>query len=219
VGTSYRMSTPDEASPMPPYTGDDTGEIRERQREDSRARIVAGAQDRYLCGQRVELTTLAAEHGVSRATAYRWFGDNERLLAEVLGERVRDNFLARILEHADKSGPARVLAVVEGVLRYSARSKPLEALLWREPNRVLKILASSAHDIQGMEVQLLETLLTDEHAAGHLQLPVPARTLAYGIIRLMEAYLYADVMAGEPRDIDNAVRMVALLMPEPQSRQ
>jgi hypothetical protein len=42
------------------------------------------ARERYLRGQRIELTALAAEHGVSRATAYRWFGDNDRLLAEAV---------------------------------------------------------------------------------------------------------------------------------------
>jgi AcrR family transcriptional regulator len=164
-------------------------------------------------GQRIELTALAAEHNISRATAYRWFGDNDRVLAEVLGERTRDNFLDRIREHADKSGRDRVLAVVDGVLHHAANSERLEDLLRRDPNRVLKIVASSAHDIQRMEVQLLETLLDEEHAAGHLRLAVPAHTLAYGIIKLMEAYLYADVMAGEQRDIDTAVRIVALLMP------
>jgi hypothetical protein len=109
---------------------------------------------------------------------------------------------------------ARVLAVVEGILRHAASSERLEALLRRDPNRALKILASSAYDIQRMEAQLLETLLNDEHAARHLQLAVPAHTLAYGIIKLMEAYLYADVMAGEQRDIDTAVRIDALLIPE-----
>ena len=208
------MSTRDEMSSTPPYSSEDTGDLRERQREDSKARILAGARDRYMRGQRIELTALAAEYGVGRATAYRWFGDNERVLAEVLGERTRKNFLDRFREHTDKSGRDRVLAVVEGILRHAANSERLDALLHREPHRVLKILASSAYDIQRSEIQLLETLLTDEHAAGHLPLAAPAHTLAYGIIKLMEAYLYADVAAGEPRDIDSAVRIVALLMAE-----
>jgi hypothetical protein len=216
------MSTRDEMSSTPPYTsddaGDDTGEgageVRERQREDSKARILTGARDRYMRGQRIELTALAAEHGVGWATAYRWFGDNERVLADVLGERARKNFLDRIREHADKSGRDRILAVVEGILRHAAGSERLDALLRRDPSRVLKILASSAYDIQRREIQLLETLLTDEHAARHLPLVVPAHTPAYGILKLMETYLYADVVAGEPRDIDSAVRIVALLLPD-----
>jgi AcrR family transcriptional regulator len=94
------MSARDEMSSTPPYssedTGDDAGDPRERQRENCKARILTDARDRYMRGQRIELTALAAEHGVGRATAYRWFGDNERVLAEVLGERARKNFLDRI---------------------------------------------------------------------------------------------------------------------------
>lgn len=211
------MNTPDEMSSTPPDTGEDredSTEVRERQRQDARARILADARTRYLRGQRMELTALAAEHGISRATAYRWFGDNDRLLAAVLGERVRNNFRHRIREHADKTGRDRILAVIEGVMRHAARSAHLQALLRREPTRVLTILTSSAHDIQRTEVQLLQTLLTEEHDAEHLPLAAPAHTLAYGIIRLIEAYLYADVVSGEPQDIDSAVQIVALLLPE-----
>jgi AcrR family transcriptional regulator len=96
------MSTRDEMSSTPPYTSEDTGDARERQREECKARILTGARDRYMRGQSIELTALAAEHGVGRATAYRWFGDNERVLAEVLGERARENFGDRIREHADR---------------------------------------------------------------------------------------------------------------------
>ncbi|HZZ47850.1 MAG TPA: QsdR family transcriptional regulator [Pseudonocardia sp.] len=187
---------------------------RERRREDGKARILDAARERYVRGHRIELATLAAEQGISRASAYRWLGDNDRLLAEVLGERVRENFDARVREHTGKSGRDRVLSVVDGFLRHAAGSERLEALLRREPNRVLKILASSAHGVQQMVVRLFEDLLSEEQGAGHVELPVPAHTLAYGIVRLLEAYLYADVVAGEERDIESAVQIIGLLMPE-----
>jgi AcrR family transcriptional regulator len=187
---------------------------RERRREDGKARILDAARERYVRGQRIELATLAAEQGISRASAYRWLGDNDRLMAEVLGERVRENFAGRVRENAGKSGRARVLSVVDGFLRHAAGSERLEAMLRREPNRVLKILASSAHGVQQMVVRLFEDLLNEEQSAGHLELAVPAHTLAYGIVRLLEAYLYADVVAGEERDIESAVQIIGLLMPE-----
>lgn len=186
---------------------------RLRQKE-GMALIRNAALRRYRLGQRIEIAALASELGVSRASAYRWFGDNDRLLAEVLVGRVQDNFQARLLENADKSGRARVLGVVDGFLRYAASSERFEALLRREPQRVLKVVASSSHPVQLATVRLVEQLLEEERAAGRLELPSDAGTLAYAVVRLMEAYLYADVMAGEKRDLDTAVRLVGLLIPD-----
>jgi AcrR family transcriptional regulator len=185
---------------------------RLRQKE-GMALMRSGALRRYRQGQRIEIASLASELGVSRASAYRWFGDNDRLLAEVLVGRVQDNFHARLLENADKSGRKRVLGVVEGFLRHAASSERFDVLLRREPRRVLKVVASSFHHVQRSTVQLVEQLLEEEQAAGCLDLPVSTGTLAYAVVRLMEAYLYSDVMAGEKRDLDTAVRLVGLLIP------
>ncbi|HZZ48644.1 MAG TPA: QsdR family transcriptional regulator [Pseudonocardia sp.] len=185
---------------------------RFRQKE-GKGLILGAALRRYRQGQRIEIASLASELGISRASAYRWFGDNDRLLADVLVDRVQDNFHARLLENADKTGRQRVLDVVAGFLRHAAGSERFDVLLQREPQRVLKVVASSSHRVQGVTVQLVEQLLDEEQSAGFLDLAVPAGTLAYAVVRLMEGYLYADVMAGEKRDVDTAVRLVGLLIP------
>ena len=39
---------------------------------------------RFLAGQRVDMSELATALGISRATLYRWVGDREQLLGEIL---------------------------------------------------------------------------------------------------------------------------------------
>jgi AcrR family transcriptional regulator len=191
--------------------------VRHGTPEEGRACILQAARQRYRCGQRIELTQLAAEQGIGRATAYRWFGDNDRLLAEILAERIRENFAVLLRENAGKVGRDKVLSVVEGFLRYAARSERLESLLRSDQRRILKILATSSHGVQQMVVELFEHLLGDEQAAGHIFVGVPNHTLAYGIVRLIEAYLYTDGLTGETRDIDTAVQLIGLLVPAESS--
>lgn len=181
--------------------------------EEGKARILQAARVRYLRGQRIELTTLATELGIGRATAYRWLGGNERLLAIVLTERISHNFARLLHDNREKTGREKVLGVVEGYLRHSAASTRLEALLHRDQRRALHVLAASAHGVPQLVIRLFEDLLTTEQCVDHLELPVPAHTLAYGIVSLIEAYLYADVFAGEKRDIDTAVHLIGLLVP------
>src|SRR5687768_8143034 len=42
------------------------------------------ARRRLAAGERLEMSSLAAELGVNRVTLYRWVGSRERLLVEVL---------------------------------------------------------------------------------------------------------------------------------------
>jgi AcrR family transcriptional regulator len=193
------------------------GDRRDRRREEARARLFEAAKARWRRGDRVELAGLAAETGVSRASAYRWFGDNDRLLAEVLVERARENFAAECRRHDDTTGRERVLAIASGFLHHVAESEPLTALLRREPQRAMTIIASGAHDVQRTVVAAFEGLLEEERDAGNLELAVDAHTMAYAMVRIFEAFLYADIVAGEERDVDRAVDLAELLLLPPRT--
>jgi AcrR family transcriptional regulator len=183
---------------------------RARQNE-GKVLILDGAKRRYSRGERIEITTLAAECGISRSAAYRWFGDNENLLAEVLAEWIREHFNGPLLESADKSGRERVLVVLHGFLRDVAESDSLTALLTHEPRRALKVLVSSTHHVQRTTIELVGDLLAEE-GTHDLAGGVPLRERAYAVVRLLEAFLYIDAAAGQERDVDAAVRLIALII-------
>jgi AcrR family transcriptional regulator len=188
-------------------------ELPHRSPEEGKARILRAALQRYLRGQRIELVRLAAEQGVSRATAYRWWGSNDRLLAEVCTRRVTENFFRLLRDNVHRAGREKVLCVVDGFLRHAVESRRLAALLKHDQRRTLKVIATSVYGVQQTVVALFGDLLAAEQVAGNIALVVPARTLALGIVRLIEASLYADLVTGEKRDVEAAVQLIGLLIP------
>lgn len=187
---------------------------RSRRREEGRTRLIEAARERYLAGERIEISTLASDHGISRASAYRWLGDNDRLLGEVLVWRSQQNFEEQRRKHARKRGRSKVVAIIADFMRHAAESEHFNTQLRADPPRVLRILTSGAFETQGVVVALFEGLLQEEADAGRLELPVEAHTLAYALVRLMEAFLYGDIVAGEEFDHDRAVAVMALLLPD-----
>src|SRR5919202_1458320 len=69
------------------------------------------ARKRFLACERVDMSALAAELGVSRVTLYRWVGSRDRLLVEVIW-----SLAARTLEKIDtdvkERGPERIVRIV-----------------------------------------------------------------------------------------------------------
>src|SRR4051812_10411968 len=68
------------------------------------------ARRRFVRGERVDMTALAAELGVNRVTLYRWVGSREQLLVEVvwsLARRTLDD-----LEAAHRRGKGRVVEIL-----------------------------------------------------------------------------------------------------------
>jgi hypothetical protein len=66
----------------------------------------------------------------------------------------------------------------------------------------------------GYQVRLIgwhEKLLSEEAEAGRLQLPVDLHDVAYVIVRLIESYVYLDLITGErpePRRAEPIMRML-----------
>jgi hypothetical protein len=58
----------------------------------------------------------------------------------------------------------------------------------------------------------LERLLAHEESRGELRLGVDPAALAYAIVRIGESFLYADVIADNDPDVDQAVTLVSRLL-------
>lgn len=63
-------------------------------------------------------------------------------------------------------------------------------------------------------IALHQELLEEEMARGHLALPVDAHTMAHALVRTAESFMYADLIAGEQPDVDRAIDILRLLLPE-----
>jgi AcrR family transcriptional regulator len=175
------------------------------------ADLRALARRRFLSGERLSVEDLAAELGISRATAYRWAGNAEQLAGEVIASMV-DSTFHRSLREARGRGAARVIDATTRGMRYIAASAPYRAFLERDPQKALRIVASKEGPVQARTIALNQGLLEEEIRRGALTLPVDAHTMAYALVRLVESFLYADMIAGETLDLGKATEILKLML-------
>jgi AcrR family transcriptional regulator len=165
----------------------------------------------FLDGRRVDVGELATELEISRATLFRWVGNRDQLLGEILWSMTEDVFNARS-QAAQGTGAERIADVVGEFVRTVNDAPAFRAFLLREPERALRILTTKASVIQGRTMSKLEELLNAEIEAGELSPPLPVPDLAYLIVRIAESFIYTDVITGGDPDATKARAAIATLL-------
>ena len=168
------------------------------------------ARQRLAAGERLEMSSLAAELGVNRVTLYRWVGSRERLLVEVLWS-MADSALRRVRSEVP-AAPDRAVKVVIGFLECVLSSPGMQHLLAADPELAMRLLTHQASGFQPRLLRAIEELLREETAAGRLDVPMEAHELAYVVVRLIESYTYLDVLLGEEPEAHRAEAALTLLL-------
>lgn len=163
----------------------------------------------FLAGRRIEMRELAAELGVNRATLFRWVGGRDELLAEILWS-LAEPTLAAAIESSPGHGAERISRAVSHFATLIDESGFFQDFLRREPERALRVLTTRAGTVQSRLVAAIEQLLEDE--IDQLDPALPPRDLAYLIVRIVESFLYADIITGEPLKIAKAEQAIAALL-------
>jgi AcrR family transcriptional regulator len=169
------------------------------------------ARKRFLAAERVDMSALAADLGVSRVTLYRWVGSRDRLLVEViwsLARRTLDNIEAE----ADDAGPERIVRVVTRFLEDVIANTGMQRWLAEEGESAMRLLTRGESGFQPRLIDAMHDLLTEQADAGALDLPVDLREVAYVIVRLIESYTYLDLITGEKPDARRAEPILRLLL-------
>lgn len=187
------------------------GRPRGRPAAASRADVVAAARREYLAGRRLDVRAIATELGVARATIYRWFGSREGLLGDVIATEAEGYFRA-VRAGVDGRGARALLETFDRINRGLARSEPLRKFLEQERESALRTLTSSGGPVEGRTVAVIAELIEAETLAGGYEPPVEVPTLAYAIVRLAEAFLYNDAIAGIRGDVDRLRDVEAALL-------
>jgi AcrR family transcriptional regulator len=177
---------------------------------------MASARAQFMAGERVDLTIVARDLGLGRATIYRWFGSRERLVSEVIA----DESQALILAHrraVRRRGVEGLLEVFDRINRSLARSMPLRRFVEQEGAAALRLLTSSTGTVQCRGVALIREMIEAEVAAGRFEPPADPDTLAYAIVRLCEAFLYNDAAFGIRGDHERLREVQAALLGVPHA--
>jgi AcrR family transcriptional regulator len=169
------------------------------------------ARKRFLAAERIDMSALAADLGVSRVTLYRWVGSRDRLLVEVIWSLARRT-LENIEAEADDAGPERIVRVVTRFLEDVIANPGMQRWLAEEGESAMRLLTRGESGFQPRLIDAMHDLLTEQADAGALALPVDLREVAYVIVRLIESYTYLDLITGEEPDARRAEPILRLLL-------
>ena len=171
---------------------------------------LAVARAHFLAGERIDVQAIARELGLARATMHRWFRTRELLLGEVMAE-VGEERLAVLRERVGGHGAKALLASFDAFNRELAAAEGLRALLVSEHDLALRVLTSSTGVVQPRMVAAVQRQIEAEMRAGFSSSLEPD-LLAYAIVRLAEAFLYSDAVAGSTGDTERLRQIEAALL-------
>lgn len=182
----------------------------------SRDDVLAAAHAQFMAGDRVDLTIVARDLGLGRATIYRWFGSRERLVSEVIANE-SEVLIVRHRRAVRRRGVQGLLEVFDRINRSLASSMPLRRFVEQEGASALRLLTSSTGAVQCRGVALIKQMIEAEVTAGRYEPPADPETLAYAIVRLCEAFLYNDAAFGIRGDHERLHEVEAALLGVPHA--
>lgn len=169
------------------------------------------AKRAFLASERVDMTTIAEQLGVSRVTLYRWVGNRAALLGEVMAElAVRTATAER--SRIDKTGAGAIVHVATYLVQTLMAFEPMQQLLRTEPEFALRVLTTSEGPTAARIADYWTQEIEAEIDAGRFSPTLPSADLAYLIVRLSESFVYKEVLAGEPADPVLAERVFRMIL-------
>jgi AcrR family transcriptional regulator len=179
---------------MPPSATSTTTPLRRQlageglgRRRPSALDAFLAARRRFIAGERVDMTSLAAELGVNRVTLYRWVGSREQLLVEVvwsLARRTLDDLVAAAGDD-DERGVRILMAFLEATLAHPG----MQRWLSEEGESAMRLLTRHDTDFQPRLIAAVEDLIDPGDPDRH--------EVAYALVRVIESYTYLDLITGE----------------------
>jgi AcrR family transcriptional regulator len=176
------------------------------------------AREHWLRNGRLDMGALARELGVSRATLYRWVGTKERLHGEVLWT-FAEAAIAEARAAAKGTGARYLAESIERYMQAALGFTPLMRFIAQDPEYALKVLASKHSPMQRRSIATMREQLLEQVDRGKLRPALPPDDLAYLIVRIVESYLYSDIITGREPDVDGAVQAIHALLLAPPVRR
>ena len=169
------------------------------------------ARRAWLKREPLDMGALAERLGTSRATLYRWVGDKDRLTAEVVWSLATDTLFQARAE-AKSTGPDFVADVLDWFMRAIACHPSWRHFLERDPEHALRILTSHESTIRLRMTATVKELLTEQIDAGTLVPALDLDSLSYVIVRIIESFMYSDLLAGADPDTSKATVVIRILL-------
>lgn len=166
----------------------------------SRDDVLRAAVEVFLAGKRVDVNAIAAQLGLGRTSIYRWFGSRDGLLGAAIARQ-----LERMVVHAERAstatGGCRLNEVLDRCIHWLVEDDSLRTYFDNESTGALRLITRSDGPVHQAAVAVVAALIERAEAEGY-DPPIARDTLAYALVRLWEAFLYNDAVAGFRGDVD-----------------
>jgi AcrR family transcriptional regulator len=171
------------------------------------------AREIVQAGGRLDMLALAGELGIARATLYRWTGDREQLLSDILWTNVHALF-EHVLRTVPERGADGLRIGSTRFLTQLAAGGGLTRFLQTEDGIGLRLITDSRGGVRPRLVDAIAAWIQREVDEGYYRAPEDSQLLADGMVSLGERFLYHGGYVESNPDADNASRMIALLIRE-----
>jgi transcriptional regulator with XRE-family HTH domain len=171
----------------------------------------AAATRAYLSGQRLDMRQLAGELGVSRNTLYRWTEGRERLIQDVVWALSEAAITGIWASTSRRRGSARLNEVLRQYVEIIVNSHALQSFVRNETYTALRLLTARG-PFQDRLVAEVRRLIEIEAARGTWTPRSDTGVLAYGIVRIIEGFVYNDALLVDEPAIDDALAVIRLLL-------
>ncbi|MFE7747008.1 QsdR family transcriptional regulator [Nocardia sp. NPDC057455] len=182
----------------------------------TREQVIEHARRSFLSGERVDIQAIAGQLGLSRASVYRWFGSRDGVLGAVLAGEF-EALLTRADARRRSTGARRILDVLYRVNRWMTDNEPFRRYFENEPLSGLRILTAGDGPVQPLVVGTVRELIVRAADEDGYEPPLEPALLAYALVRLGEAFLYNDNVAGIGGDVDRLHEVQAALLGIPEA--
>ncbi|MEH6386715.1 QsdR family transcriptional regulator [Pseudomonas profundi] len=169
----------------------------------------------WLEGRRLNLSLLAEELDIGRATLMRWVGNKDLLMGEILWslyKEIYDESIERAQADPKLTGIDFLSQIYNDINVALIEAKPLHNFLHSEPQWGLQLLTSNIAGLQNRLIETWRKLFEHEIEAGRINPEMDAESLAYFIIRIGESAIYCDLICGRTPDAKQADTAFRLLV-------
>lgn len=160
-------------------------------------RAFDSARESFIAGQRIDMGSLAGSLGIERTSLFRWVGNRDALLGEVLWSLAAPTLAQAEHATAESSGGERIADILTRFVDDLITADYFRDFLRREPARALRLLTTKESPIQRRYVATAEWLVRRELGDEPLGGAIDPAGLAYLLVRMSESFTYADLISGD----------------------
>lgn len=169
------------------------------------------ARRTFIKGERVDMNELAGALGVGRATLYRWVGDRDQLLGEVMWSVAKPG-LERAKAEAEGTGVDWVLSTYRRFGELILETPYVLHFVQTEPEAALRVMTTKASPHQARVVAWYRDLLVEAQERFGITYRLDPETLAFVLIRVAESFLWTDLITGEEPDLSRGWEVARVLL-------